>query len=776
MVQKKSPKKSKIKKEILDFDLLQEAESQEINENLNFSDNALEVLRRRYLKKDENKNSTESPAQLFRRVAKAVALADKNYKAKKEDITKTEEIFYQMMVGKDFLPNSPTMMNAGRSLGQLSACFVLPIGDSIPEIFQAITEAALIHKSGGGTGFSFSRLRPKGSMVGSTAGVASGPVSFMRIFDSATEEIKQGGTRRGANMGILRIDHPDILEFVKFKEDLNQMRNFNISVAVTDEFMKALNNNSLFALRDPRDKKIIEEIPAKQIFDEIVHQAWLTGDPGLVFIDRINQLNPLKKISEIEATNPCGEQPLPPYDSCNLGSINLANFVDNHKINWTRLKEIIWQGVHFLDNIIDVNNYPISQIAKTTCANRRIGLGIMGFADLLLYIGIPYDSPLALQTAKKIANFFQRQAIAASMALAKKRGNFPSWKDSIYAPKQSMRNATATTVAPTGTISMIADCSSGIEPLYAVAFTKTVMDRTKLIYVHPYFEQLAKKEGWYSKELMEEIVQKGTIEDSSQIPDHIKKLFVCAHQISPTQHVLMQAAFQQFIDSGVSKTINLRNNATEDDVRDALILAYKHGCKGITVFRDGCRREQVLTKGTPSPTEPPLAQPPHVPRERPSILYGSTEKIPTGLGNVYVTVNEDNKGPFEVFATIGKSGGDASSFSEAIGRLISLCLRSGIEVAEIIDHLKGIRGPNPVWQNGELILSCPDAIGKALERYIQKKSTLKLQWEQKLTSVLPVPENMAEQKGDVLCPECGSAMKFSEGCFSCPNCGYSKCG
>ena len=771
---------------------------------LEISENALKVLKKRVLKRDQDGNPIEEPMELFNRVANNIAQADKNFGASDKEVAKLEKDFLTMLTRAEFMPNSPTLVNAGRDLQQLSACFVLPVEDSVGQIFDSIKHTALIHKSGGGTGFSFSRLRPKGARVKSTHGVASGPVSFMRIFNAATEEIKQGGTRRGANMGILRVDHPDVEEFVKLKEDLSEMNNFNISVAITNKFMDALEQGEKYDLVDPSTKEVVAQRDAQEIFDLIVHHAWLTGDPGVVFIDRINEKNPTRHIAEMEATNPCGEQPLSPYDSCNLGSINLAKFVKDKEIDYDHLGEVIHNCVHFLDNVIEMNKYPIPEIKETTRANRRIGLGPMGFADLLIKLGIPYNSQDALELGRQVMGFIQEEGHKASQELADKRGNFPNHPGSPFEEKNTpMRNATVTTIAPTGTISMIADASSGIEPLFAVVFTKTVMDGTSLLYVHPGFERIAKEEGWYSEELMKKVAEKGGIQDFEEIPDYVKKVFVTAQDLKPEDQIRMQAAFQEFTDNAVSKTVNFPNEATEQEVANVYKIAWETSCKGVTVFRDGCRDAQVLTTGQSKKKRKrhdamvlndEEEAPRHLtPRQRPEIMQGMTYKVTTGYGNLYVTINEDEgSDPFEVFATIGKTGGFFAAKTEAVCRLVSLALRSGIKPEDIVDQIKGIRGPSPVWYNGGQILSLPDAIGQVLERHLKKEQPkLKLQFPQGQSQENPVQntaqdnpgnednsnhQSMADSGFAPVCPDCGGTLEVAEGCMKCHSCGYTKCG
>ena len=730
---------------------------------LKLSTNAIEVLKRRYLKKDEDGKIIETPEELFRRVATAIAQIDALYGKSEKEVNKKKEEFYEFMTTLQFLPNSPTLMNAGTPLGQLSACFVLPVEDSMEGIFDAVKYAAIIHKSGGGTGFSFSRLRPKGDVVGSTKGISSGPVSFMSVFDSATEAVKQGGRRRGANMGLLRVDHPDILEFITCKDDLTKFTNFNISVGLTEEFMKAVINDEEYELINPRTGKSVKKLKAKEVFDLIVHQAWKNGEPGIVFLDRINAANPTPQLGEIEATNPCGEQPLLPYESCNLGSINLAKMVSNGSVDWERLRNVVWKAVHFLDNVIDANKYPLPLIEKNTKANRKIGLGVMGWADMLLQLKIPYNSKEALTLAEELMKFILNEGRLASQELAKQRGTFPNYEKSIYYGKMPLRNATITTIAPTGTLSIIAGCSSGIEPLFAICFARNVMDGTRLVEVNPYFKEEMEKRGLWSQELAEKIAETGSIQEIDKIPEEIKKIFVTAHEISPLDHVRMQAAFQQYVDNAVSKTVNLPNKATEDDVREVYLLAYRLGCKGVTVYRDGSRQGQVIQKGKTEEQFIPLK-----PRKRPEVLKGITRLMKTGCGNLYVTINKDkDEKPFEVFTNIGKAGGCAASQAEAIGRLISLALRSGIEPQEIVKQLKGISCHSPVWASNGKITSCSDAIAKAIEAEIRSTKGQTEVQEQKKSDIELVHYGA--------CPECGSSLSCEEGCVICHSCGFTKC-
>lgn len=718
---------------------------------LRLTANALVVLKKRYLRKDERNKPIETPEELFWRVARAIAEADAFFEGP-EKVEETAERFYRLMVSLDFMPNSPTLMNAGRPLGQLSACFVLPVDDSIDSIFEAIKHAAMIHKSGGGTGFSFSRIRPEKDKVLSTQGVASGPVSFMTVFDTATETVKQGGTRRGANMGILRIDHPDIERFITCKTDNDRLNNFNISVAVTDAFMEAVQKDEAYDLINPRTMEPVKRLPAREVFDKIVQSAWKNGEPGIIFLDAMNRDNPTPLVGRIESTNPCGEQPLLPYESCNLGSINLANMVDDGRIDYPHLKEVVWEAVHFLDNVIEVNRYPLSKIEEMTRGNRKIGLGVMGFADLLIALRIPYNSEEAVQTADDIMSFIQRESKAASAKLGESRGNFLNYTGSIYDRPETpfMRNATTTTIAPTGTISIIAGCSSGIEPVFAISFVRKVLDNQELLEVHPIFEKISREKGFYSESLMKKIAEKGSIGDFEEIPEDVRRVFVVSHDVSPEWHIRIQGAFQRHTDNAVSKTINFPNNATPQDVHDAYLLAYSLGCKGLTIYRDGSRDVQVLNIQR-KPQYPQVE-----PRPRPDRTTGVTERINTGCGKLYVTINSDEYGFCEVFAQMGKAGGCAYSQIEATSRLISLALRSGVKVESIIKQLMGIRCPSPVWQNGTQVVSCSDAIAQVLNHYAD-------------ANITTVKDEMGA------CPDCGAAVEHEGGCIVCRSCGFSRC-
>ncbi len=735
-------------------------------EALRLSKNALTVLEKRYLKRDKDGKVLEKPEDMFNRVANAIASAENNFDAQ-VDTAELAGRFYDMMVRFEFLPNSPTLMNAGRELGQLSACFVLPVGDSIDDIFDAVKYTALIHKSGGGTGFSFSRLRPANDVVMSTTGISSGPISFMRVFDIATETIKQGGTRRGANMGILRVDHPDIMDFIMCKSDQTHLNNFNISVGLTEAFMKAVERDEEYELINPRSGGVSGTLNAGKVFHRIVKQAWSNGEPGIVFLDRLNRDNPTPVVGDIESTNPCGEQPLLPYESCNLGSINLGKMVKDGEIDWKRLAEVIRLAVRFLDNVIEVNNYPLSQIDERTRANRKIGLGVMGWADMLILLGIPYISAEAIALGEKVMKFINDEGHAASRELATERGPFPNFKGSVYDKPGAapMRNATVTTIAPTGTISIIANASSGVEPLFAVSFVRQVLDNNVLVDVNPRFEKVAREQGFYSEDLMKRIAEHGTIHDLEEIPEDVRRVFVTAHDITPEVHIEMQAAFQRYTDNAVSKTVNFPNCATVEDVEKVFMLAYKLDCKGVTIYRDGSRDMQVLSTGkkeveaAPQPEEKKALKP--VKRERPKALKGWTYQMQTGCGPLYVTVNEDKAGLFELFTTMGKAGGCAASQCEAIGRMVSLAWRSGVQARQVIKQLLGISCHAQSGFGDNKVLSCADAVAKAIQMHMKLSG-----------SEVDIEEKPFERGA---CPECGGVVEHEGGCMVCRVCGYSEC-
>ncbi len=735
-------------------------------EPVSLRSNALRVVEARYLVKNARGEPVETPTEWLRRVAKAVAMAEAGYGASPIEQKEWEDAFFRAMSALDFLPNSPTLMNAGTDLQQLSACFVLPVEDSMEGIFDAVKHTAVIHKSGGGTGFSFSRVRPKNDRVKSTHGVSSGPVSFMAVFDAATETVRQGGKRRGANMAILRVDHPDILEFIDAKVASHRLNNFNLSVALSDSFMEALANDGTFDLVNPRSGEPVATLKASDVFRTIVDRAWKSGEPGVVFIDRMNRDNPTPALGAIESTNPCGEQPLLPYESCNLGSINLARFARGEfgaaRLDEERLRDVVELGVRFLDDVIDVNQYPLPEIATVTRANRKIGLGVMGFADLLVAMGIPYDSPAAVAIAEDVMELVNAAAVEASQELAKERGAFPSFEKSTYAARglAPRRHATVTTVAPTGSISLIAGTSSGVEPLFALAYKRRVLDGTEMMEVHPLFEEIARREGFYSEALVERVARDGHLGDDASVPERWRAVFQTAHDVSPEGHIRIQAAFQRHTENAVSKTVNLSRDATPDDVERAFRFAFDLGCKGVTVYRDGSREAQVLSTGA----TPEASRELRVPVPRPESLAGRTVRVTTGCGNLYVTTNEGARGPLELFAHIGKTGGCAASQTEAIGRLVSLALRSGVDPQAVAKQLRGVRCPFPSWNHGHRVLSCADAIGQVLEDVSAPLGPPES----------PVSGGRAERLAG-MCVDCGNVLEFEGGCVVCRACGFTRC-
>ncbi|HXT16335.1 MAG TPA: vitamin B12-dependent ribonucleotide reductase [Gemmatimonadaceae bacterium] len=834
---------------------------------VSLSANARTVLEKRYLVKNEKGKPVEQPEDLFWRVATVVAEADRKYGASDAAVEQQAADFYFLMTQRRFEPNSPTLMNAGRPLGQLSACFVLPVEDALANgkngIYDTLSAMALIHQSGGGTGFSFSRLRAKGSMVRSTTGVASGPVSFMKLYDASTDAVKQGGTRRGANMGILRVDHPDIMDFITCKEDLTQVTNFNISVAITRKFMEAVKAGASYDLIDPSTGQATGKQDARTIWDKMILGAWRTGEPGVFFIDEANRYNPVPHLGNYEATNPCGEQPLLPYDVCNLGSINVGHYVTNGQMDWDAFRADIHLSTHFLDNIIDVNKYPLPAIDNLSKRIRRIGLGVMGFADALVRLGIAYDTDAGVEFGRKVMEFVDVEGKKESSRLAAERGPFPEWAKSIWGPDdtcardasgqrirpmQLLRNCNVTTVAPTGTISIIAGCSSGLEPLFAVAFMRNQAG-VMMPDVNEDFVNIAKAEGWYSDELMERIAKTGSVAHA-EIPDKWQKVFVTANQIAPEWHIKMQAAFQEHCDSAISKTTNFSHAATMDDVREIYELAYDMHCKGVTVYRDGSRDNQVLSTGATEKAKEArdgnsnprreedralladlrseIAEKDaemerlkkalydaeaenlqrRAKRSRPDKLRGTTIRKETPLGVMFVNITEDDKGqPFEVFITLGKAGGSAMADAEAMGRLISLALRSGIPIMEIRKQLRGISSDRAVGLGPNKVLSVPDAIGIAIEEW-HRDRVVGVQQElmppsvtevggppasEMITSMThQVPAALRGQGGAELemqyglhhaaeayigtCPDCGSQMEYAEGCVKCHVCGFSECG
>ncbi len=749
--------------------------SRAINEIL--TPNSLKVLQKRYLCKDDDGNAVENPSDLFARVAENIASAEREWGADDAAVATVAVDFYDLMTSLEFLPNSPTLMNAGRELQQLSACFVLPVADSMESIFGAVRDTAIIHKSGGGTGFSFSRLRPAGDQVRSTQGVSSGPVSFMRVFNQATEAVKQGGTRRGANMGVLRIDHPDILHFIACKAD-GDFANFNISVAITEEFMESVKAGTSYELKNPRSAEPAGTLDAREVYEQIVAMAWATGDPGIIFIDRINRDNPTPLLGEIESTNPCGEQPLLPYEACNLGSVNLSKFVTFGEggpvVAWDRLGDVVHRAVRFLDDVIEVNHYPLPEIDELARGNRKIGLGVMGWADMLIKMDVAYDSEEAVALGEKVMGFIDAEGKAASRKLAEERGAFPNFEGSIYdSPDHGpIRNATVTTIAPTGTLSIIANSSSGVEPLFAVSYVRTVMDNDRLIEVNPIFEEIAVKRGFYSQELMALIADHGSVRGIDEIPQDVQRVFVTAHDIEPEWHIKMQAAFQTHTDNAVSKTVNFGGDATAEDVRGVYDLAYQLGVKGVTIYRDGSKENQVLSTGRTGKvvtgSETVVRAGEIEPRPRPMVTQGRTEKILTGCGNLYVTVNWDEEGLCEVFTQMGKSGGCASSQSEALSRMISVSLRAGVDPEAITRHLRGIRCPSPSWTEGGKVLSCADAVGIVMEHALSYMHT-----GEAAIGVLKSTDVLDNLSG--ACPECGGSLEHESGCAVCRACGFSKC-
>ena len=753
---------------------------------MELSKNALTVLERRYLMKNGEGVVIETVEELFRRVAGAIAASDRRYD-ENADCEALADSFYRMMTNLEFLPNSPTLMNAGRPLGQLSACFVLPVEDTMEGIFETIKQAALIHKSGGGTGFSFSRLRPCGSAVNSTGGVASGPISFMKVFNMATEAVKQGGTRRGANMGILRVDHPDIMEFIHCKTNNKEITNFNISVGLTEKFMNAVEAGKDYELVDPHGGRVTGTLNAREVFECIVDAAWHNGEPGIIFLDRLNRDNVVPKAGEIESTNPCGEQPLLPYESCNLGSINLTKMLREengvYSFDWDKLKATAKKAVHFLDNVIDANKYPLKEIDFMTKQTRKVGLGVMGWADALLRLKIPYNSEQAVRLAETVMRAVTEAGREESRELAKARGTFPLFQESTLDQELPQRNATVTTIAPTGTLSLLASCSSGVEPIFGYVYIRNIMDGTEMIEVNPILREVLEERGLYSDELMKKIAKQGSLEGIEEIPEEIRRVFVSAHEVSPEFHIRMQAAFQRHTDNAVSKTVNFCNSATREEVAEVYKLAFRLGCKGVTIYRDGSRSEQVLNIGKvkkdgqeESPAEGGQAV--IKPRRRPDMTTGITERVKIGCGNLYITVNYDDKGICEIFTNTGKAGGCPSQ-SEATARLASIALRSGIDVRSIIDQLKGIRCPSTIRQSGMKCTSCPDAIAKAIERVYQQQVRLGHWAEPELSAAEGPAASQAETvvPGRMrFCPECGAKLEHEGGCVICRNCGYSKCG
>ena len=798
-----------------------------------WSEAATRVLRERYLLRDASGKLAETPDELVWRVSRAVASAEEKW-TDSTGITADAmaEKFYDVMASHQFLPNSPTLMNAGKGNNlQLSACYVVPVEDSLPGIFDAVKHAALIHQSGGGTGFSFSRLRPEGSMVASTHGVASGPVSFMKIFDGATEAVKQGGTRRGANMGILRVDHPDVLKFIDCKRD-GSVTNFNISVAITDEFMRALDADDEYDLRDPHTNEVTKRLRAREVMDRIVSAAWATGDPGLVFIDRANHstANPTPEVELLEATNPCGEQWLGPYDACNLGSINLGIFVHDGKIDWEELERVTRVTTRFLDDVIEINPFPLQEVHDKVHANRRIGLGVMGWAELLFELGMRYDSEEAIALGQDLMTRIRDWATDESAQLARERGPFPNWERSIYKDGQQLRNSTRTTVAPTGSISILADCSSGIEPIFALAFQHRVKQPDGsyrvLDFVNPFFKRALEASDIEDKAgVLDYVIQHGSLHGHRAAEHPALQPYVTAHEIAPEWHIRMQAAFQKGVDNSISKTINLPNSASMDDVLAAYMQAWNLGCLGITVFRDGCKGEQVLNVGvkdekqaTAAAQAPANAAPdaaalaaaerkrkyPGGVKTRPEVVTGYTRQVRAPEGKVMLTLNSDEDGLLEVFVNVGRAGSDVSALAEALGRLISIHLRidspltQSERAAEVVKQLRNIGGSSSIGFGQDRVRSLPDAVARAIESHLAGGASaippaIESHEESEAPTGLNGHSNGSNGFGNGhhgfnpattalytvtgnLCPQCGNnTLHMEEGCKKCVSCGHSEC-
>ncbi len=789
------------------------------------SDNARVVLDKRYLQKNDSGEIIETPEGMFRRVAKALAAPEFKYEKTPSEVAAIEESFFEMMASLEYLPNSPTMMNAGTGAGTLSACFVLPLTDSMEGIMGAAHDAAMVQKFGGGTGFALSELRPKDAGIATTHGKACGPIQVLRHLSSVSTLVTQGGKRDGANMAVMDVHHPDILEFIDCKQVEGEIHNFNISVGASDEFMQAVKDDTTYALRalsDPSDLDSemveVDRLNAREVFSKIVYGAWRNGEPGMIFLDEVNRNSPVLHLGRITATNPCGEQPLLPNESCNLGSIDVAKFLETDEagltdLNWDRLGQTIRTATRMLDNVIDANKYAVEAIETMTQSTRKLGLGLMGFADMLVQLGIPYDTEEAVELGRKLMAFIRDNADQESMAMAEERGAFPAWHDSEAAKRgdKPYRNACRLTVAPTGTISMIAGASSGIEPIFALAFRKqNILEGKTLFYVDKNFERISKERGFYSEDLLEHLSDGGSLQDRDDVPDDVKRLFHVASDISPRDHVLMQAAFQESTDAGISKTVNFPNEATVEDVEDAYLLAWETACKGITVYRAGSRDKEVLTAGTTDSAQSvddsdanTIDIPQYItPSERPAMLNGITRRVRTGRGNLFVTVNMASDGrPFEVFATHGKAGGNDAAMAEAVSRMASLSLRSGIDPVDVSEQLRGITDV-PAWDEGEMIRSVPDAIASVLDRINAEAAALPAQDElaesessQAGMFNAPTPKELGmptaqavpmmgqEEKVAVpvgamtgeLCPECSSTVAHVEGCLKCFSCGYSKC-
>ena len=748
---------------------------------LNINDNAIRIITERYLKRNENGEIIETPLQLFQRVAENIAIAELAYGGKVQEIAKE---FLNLMISLDFLPNTPTLVNAGTPFGQLAACFVLPIDDSVDSIFKVVREAAIVQESGGGVGFSFSKIRPRGDISSSGKGLASGPIPYLQVFDATTQCIKQSGLQRGANMGVLNIDHPDIEEFIRIKkENPSILTNFNLSVCVPDNFMEALSYGHDFSLVNPRTKEVEKSISAKELFDQIVEMTWSTGDPGMIFRDRINRDNPTPQLGSIEGTNPCGETPLLPYECCVLGSINLSHMIVEGRVDWEKLAKTVQLGVRFLDNIIDVNQYPLPDIKNLTFANRKIGLGVMGWADALIKLQLSYDSEQGVIAAEEVMEFINYHAKLSSINLARERGRFPEFDGSAYIQnpmflvheeirsvnilpnrpqldwknlykeliKYGLRNATVTTIAPTGSISFISDTSGGIEPIYSLAYTRLILGQ-KVQMTNNLLLNAAKHYGFDNPVIIRDIYERGSLKGMSSIPETVRRLFVTAHDIAPQWHIEMQAAFQKYVDNAVSKTVNLPSNATREDIADIFVHAHTSGCKGVTIYRDGSKKEQILTgqiqegvQSTPKLRPVPDGQ-----------LIAKSYSVNTPSGKMTIFIREVEEKPFDVFVVLGRSGADITAYTEAIGRLLSIALRSNIPVDILAENLIGLGGRTSIGYGVKRILSVPDAIGGILQKEYLKTPELKNRRE--------------------LCPECkNESLEYTEGCLKCPICGFAEC-
>lgn len=788
---------------------------------LGFSDNAIRVIEKRYLVRNEAGEVVETPKSMFARIARALAGVEYRYGATEEQVTFWEQAFYKVLSHFEFTPAGRTITNAGGPTRVVANCIVLHFNDSMDGIFSTLRDASLLQQAGSGLGFAWHLLRPAGTMTVASRGQASGPVSFLHAYNTAFGVIKQQG-RHGANMGVMRVDHPDILEFIDCKRKEGTIVNFNVSVGLTDEFMNAVKEDRKepwlcewkskkmkprLIKRNNRSAYLSHEdvtLTARELMDKIVESAWQNGEPGVLFPDAANRTNPVPALGRLEATNPCGEQWLHDGDVCNLGSINLAKFVKDGAIDEEHLRYTTSIATRMLDNVIDVSDFPVEKVNTRFRDNRRVGLGIMGFADMLYQLGIPYNAAEGFATAERVMKIVNDAAHDTSETLAKDKGVFPNWEKSIFGPNgqnRLQRNAALTTVAPTGSISMFFDCSSGVEPFFALAYKKeNIMGGDSLNYTNPFFEATMKKRGLWGEELAADVASTGSIAHRMDLPEDIRRTFVTAMDISAEDHIRMQAAFQRQTDNSISKTINFKNSATRDDVRNGYMLAWELGCKGGTVYRDGSRDEQILNlnnrktekaetaRGLATDGATATAQTVQVlePRPRPEVLRGTTYKLKTAYGNLYITINEDEHGPFEVFSQMGKAGGFFGANLEAICRMISLSLRSGVHIESIIRQVKGIRDPQPTWHKGEMILSLPDAIGQILEKHMKSpQSKLDLQWgtgEDKLGSQ-PVRMVLEKGSGDVLdtgfapaCPDCGGVLAFQEGCAKCGACGFSRCG